>query len=217
MTVSLSRLEQDLQRVFNVYEGMDGEYVKLIRKHHGVATNPDLTMQAKNKDREATKEAVQELKRRYFDKAKAEIDKRREEYKPKVTAPKLSTQERLLNVTLWTQTMPTATVDELRALYLEHKGIPDFEQLLEAEFRKRDDSGDLNLQQLKHEIANEPEDRALARLQKVEDALSFLAGQHFYPAKLESTEHFELRDVGADLDRYPISDGPTFRPVFDIR
>ena len=122
MTASLSRLEQDLQRVFNVYEGMDGEYVKLIRKHHGVATNPDLTMQAKNKDREATKEAVQELKRRYFDKAKAEIDKRREEYKPKVTAPKLSTQERLLNVTLWTQTLPTATAAELRELYLEQHG-----------------------------------------------------------------------------------------------
>jgi hypothetical protein len=215
MTVSLSRLEQDLQRVFKVYEGMDSEYIKLIRKHHSVATNQDLTMQAKNKDREATKEAVQELKRRYFEKAKAEIDKLREAYRPKVETPKLSSAERLLNVTLWTQTLPTATAAELRELYLEHKGNEDFMQLLEAQFRQRKD--DLGLQQLKHEIANEPEDRALARLQKVEDAISFLAGQHFYPAKLESTEHFELRDVGADLDRYPISDGPTFRPVFDIK
>lgn len=214
MTV-LNRLSEDLQKVFKTYEGMDKEYVKIIRKHHGVATNPDLTEQAKNKDRAATVEAVQELKRKYFERAKAEIDKLREAYRPKVEIPKLSSAERLLNVTLWTQTLPTATAAELRELYLEHKGNEDFMQLLEAQFRQRKD--DLGLQQLKHEIAHEPEDRALARLQKAEDALSFLTNQHFYPAKLKSTEHFELRSVGADLDRYPISDGPTFRPVFDIK
>ena len=83
MTV-LNRLSEDLQKVFKTYEGMDKEYVKIIRKHHGVATNPDLTEQAKNKDRAATVEAVQELKRKYFERAKAEIDKLREAYRPKV-------------------------------------------------------------------------------------------------------------------------------------
>ena len=81
--------------------------------------------------------------------------------------------------------MPQATVDELRQLYLEHKGDPDFEQLLEAEIRRRDDSGDLNLQALKHERTAEPQDRAFAELKKL-GPVGLPTSQHYYPAKLES-------------------------------
>ena len=217
MTVNLSRLQDDFQRVFWVYQGMDKEYVDLIRGYHRIAVEPDYTMQAKNKFREETKEAVQEMKRKYFERAKEVIEKIREEYRPKVEPKKYSTEERLLNVTLWTQTMPTATVDELRQLYLEHKGDPDFEQLLEAELRRRDDTGDLNLQRLKHERTAEPQDQAFAELNKLQAGLSFLASQHFYPANLKSLEHHELRNVDADLSAHPINDGHVFRPRFDIR
>ncbi|MFY9505150.1 MAG: hypothetical protein WAQ32_08945 [Dethiobacteria bacterium] len=217
MTINLSRLTEDFQRVFRVYVGMDKEYVALIRRYHTVAVEPDFTMQAKNKAREETKEAVQELKRKYFEQAKEMIEKIREEYRPKVEPKSYTTEERLLNVALWTQTMPQATVDELRQLYLEYKGDPDFEQLLEAEIRRRDDSGDLNLQALKHERTAEPQDRAFAELKKLEAGLAFLTSQHYYPAKLESLEHNELRNVDSDLDRYPIDDGHIFRPLFDIK
>jgi|LSQX01.3.fsa_nt_gb hypothetical protein len=217
MTINLSRLEEDFQKVFQVYQGMDKDYVDLIRHYHGVAVNPDLTMQAKNKAKEETKEAVQELKRKYFERAKEVIEKIREEYQPKVEPKKYNTEERLLNVTLWTQTMPTATVDELRQLYLEHKGDPDFEQLLEAEIRRRDDSDDLSLQTFKHDRVAEPRDRAFTELDKIERGLAFLASQHYYPANFEGLEHFELRNVDADLDRYPIDDGHVYRPLFDIK
>ena len=103
---------------------MDRDYIAEIRRCHSVMINPDYTPEAKVKIREETKERVQELKRRYFEEAKAVIEKIREEYQPKVKPKSYTTEERLLNVTLWTQTMPTATVDELRQLCLEHKGNP---------------------------------------------------------------------------------------------
>lgn len=217
MTINLSRLEDDFQRVFRVYQGMDEEYVDLIRGYHRTAVEPDFTPQAKNKFREEAKEAVQELKRKYFEWAKEMIEMIRKEYRPKVEPKKYSTEERLLNVTLWSQTIPTTTVDELRQLYLEHKGDPDFEQLLEAEIRRRDDTDDLNLQAFKHERIAEPQDKAFSELNKLQASLSFLTLQHYYPAGLKSLKHYELRNVGADLDRYPIDDGHTYRPLFDIK
>lgn len=213
----LKKLKGDMERVFRVYGNMDRDYIAEIRRCHSVMINPDYTPEAKVKVREETKERIQELKRRYFEEAKAVIEKIREEYQPKVKPKSYTTEERLLNVTLWTQTMPTATVDELRQLYLEHKGNPDFEQLLEAELRRRDDTGDLDLQAFKHERTAEPQDRAFAELKKLEAGLAFLTSQHYYPAKLESLEHNELRNVDSDLDRYPIDDGHIFRPLFDIK
>jgi len=220
MPASLSRLNEDLERVYAVFAGMDGEYVELIRKYHQVSTNPDYTFQAKNKAAEATKEAIRELKRKYFEKAKAVIEKIREEYRPKVEPKRYSTEERLLNVTLWSQTMPTATVDELRNLYMEHKGNEDFDQLLEAELRRREakDPNDMVIRQFRHQMTAEPADRALAELKKVEAGLSFLLiSSDYYPAKLKSLAHHEMHNVEADLAAHPILEGPTFRPVFDIR
>ena len=220
MPADLSRLSEDLERVYAVFAGMDGEYVELIRKYHQVSTNPDYTFQAKNKAAEATKESVRELKRKYFEKAKAVIERIREEYRPKVEPKRYSTEERLLNVTLWTQTLPTATVDELRNMWMEHKGNEDFDRLLEAELRRREekDPNNMALRQFRHQMTAEPEDKALAALKKVESGLSFLLiSADNYPAQLKSLEQFELRNVAADLARHPILEGPTFRPVFDIR
>ncbi len=219
VTINLSRLDEDIPRVFAVFAGMDKEYVALIRKHHAAVLDADLTMQAKNKSAEATKEAVKELKRKYFEKAMAVLDTIREEYRPKVEPKKYSTEERLLNVTLWSQPLPTSTADELRSLYLEHKGNPDFDQLLEAEIRRREtkNPNDMALRSLRHQIEAEPQDQAFAELKKIETGLAFLASMDHYPAKLESLSHHEIRNVDADLAAYPILDGPTFRPVFDIR
>ena len=74
------------------------------------------------------------------------------------------------------------------------------------------------LRQFRHQMTAEPEDKALAALKKVESGLSFLLiSADNYPAQLKSLEQFELRNVAADLARHPILEGPTFRPVFDIR
>lgn len=219
MTINLSRLNEDIPRVFAVFAGMDKEYVALVRKYHVVAVNPDFSMQAKNKEAEATKGKVKELKRKYFERAKAVLEKIREEYQPKVEAKKYTTEERLLNVTLWSQVLPTSTPDELRGLYLEHKGNPDFDQLLEAEIRRREtkNPNDMALRSLRHQIEAEPRDRAFVELQKVETGLASLAAMDYYPAKLQSLAHHELRNVGADLGKHPVLDGHVFRSVFDIR
>jgi hypothetical protein len=219
MTINPSRLNKDIGRVFAVYQGMDKAYVGLVRGYHKVALNPDLTQEAKDKARESTKEEVLELKRAYFGKAKAVLDVIREEYRPKVKAKEYTTEERLLNVNLWTATMPTATVDELRGLHLEHKGDPDFERLLEAELRRREqkDANDMAIRAFRHEVDNQPYDKAFAELAKIENALKFLTTMKFYPANLKSLEHHELRNVDSDLAKHPIDDGHVFRPIFDIK
>jgi len=83
MTIDLSRLQDDFERVFGVYGNMDRDYIAEIRRCHSVMINPDYTPEAKVKIREETKERVQELKRRYFEEAKAVIEKIREEYQPR--------------------------------------------------------------------------------------------------------------------------------------
>lgn len=213
----MSKINQEIARVFTVYAGMDAEYEGLIQAYHVVALNPDVTPEAKTRNRQETKIKVKELKKKYADKAKAVLEQIRREYAPKPTSKRYTTEERLLNATLWAATLPTATSDELRGLHLEHGSDPDFNRLLEAELRRREAEkpNDLTVKQIRHDLVP-AEDPALGELRRIEVAVDFLASVEHYPARLTSLSSHQLRNVDSDLDKTPILDGPTYRPLFKI-
>jgi len=229
-------------KIFEVFDGMTKEYVKLIREHHKVVTaktekseSPITGSKFKGKmysdeyisqHRAQTKEAVKQLKKVYIDKAKEVINSIKEKYGVKAPEPpkvpnspdeQMRYQlERNNNIILWKAQLEAATVKELRELHQEYQNYPDFMILFKAELKKREKSAELTM--LISEVENPPKDKAFESLNKIEIALNSLNQMNYFPVNLKNgLKKITYRDVDKDLDLYPILEGPTYRPVFDIK
>ena len=124
--------------------------------------------------------------------------------------------ERNNNITLWKAQLEAATVKELRELHQEYQNYPDFMILFKAELKKREKSAELTM--LISEVENPPKDKAFESLNKIEIALNSLNQMNYFPVNLKNgLKKITYRDVDKDLDLYPILEGPTYRPVFDIK
>lgn len=230
---------ESIGKIFEVFDGMTQDYVKLIREHHKVVTaGVESSLPGRktavgmysdeyiNQHRAQTKEAVKQLKKTYVDRAKEVINSIKEEYGVKLPEPpevpsspdeQMRYQlERNNNITLWKAQLETATVMELRSLYQEHQSNPDFMILFKAELKKREKSAELTM--LISEVENPPKDKAFESLNKIEIALNSLNQMNYFPVNLKNgLKKITYRDVDKDLDLYPILEGPTYRPVFDIK
>ncbi len=233
---------ESIGKIFEVFDGMTQDYVKLIREHHKVVTagfesslpgrKTAVCMYSDeyiSQHRAKTKEAVRQLKKVYIDKAKEVINSIKEKYGVKLPEPpevpsspdeQMRYQlERNNNITLWKAQLETATVMELRSLYQEHQSNPDFMILFKAELRKREDSADL--QKLILEIENPPGDKAFDRLKQIEIGLDNINQIEHFPVNLKNGfKGISFRDIDDDLDKYPIPEGTPgipYRPVFDIK
>ena len=233
---------ESIGKIFEVFDGMTQEYVKLIREHHKVVTaGVESSLPGRktavgmysdeyiSQHRAQTKEAVKQLKKTYVDRAKEVINSIKEKYGVKLPEPpkvpntpdeQMRYQlERNNNITLWKAQLETATVMELRSLYQEHQSNPDFMILFKAELRKREDSADL--QKLKLEIENPPGDKTFDRLKQIEIGLDNINQIEHFPVNLKNGfKGISFRDIDDDLDKYPIPEGTPgipYRPVFDIK
>jgi|LSQX01.3.fsa_nt_gb hypothetical protein len=219
-------ISSEISKIFSVFSDMDDKYVQLIRKHHEVAKAKDkYSPQYIQKDRETTIAAVMALKKVYVESAKLTIQKIKEEYgekPPVVEEPKteqgklLKEMERSNNLLLWRPQMEAATVDELRAMFLEHKWDKDFMILLDIELRKRADQ--LEAKRLKHEIESPEENAFFKQLNKIQIGLNSLATIEHFPVGLaaKGLENLKLRNVRQDLALVPYDDGISFRPAFKL-
>lgn len=226
-------------RIFEVFDGMTQEYVKLIREHHNVVTaKAESSLPGRKvsvgmysdeyikQHRARTKEAVKQLKKTYIDKAKEVINSIKEEYGIKLPDPPVvptSTDEQIRyqlernnNLILWKAQLEIATVAELKELYKEQQSNPDFMILFKAELKKREKSPELTM--LISEVENPAKDRAFESLNKIEIGLNNILHMEYFPVNIKNGfKKMTYRNVDKDLDMYPILEGPTYRPVFDIK
>jgi hypothetical protein len=221
------RINEKANEIFSIFKDMNKNYVKLIRAYHAVAVDKvTYTPEHIRSKYVETKTAVADLKRAYIDQAKAAINKIKEEngFKPVIPSIPASDQgqiryqlERNNNILLWRAQFETATVDELRALYKENRGNPDFMVLLEGLIRSRKENTELRI--LKLEIDNPQDDPAFTKLNKIEKILNFYVTAETYPENLnEGIGSPRTRNISNDLSALPTDPGAvSFRPVFDIR
>lgn len=220
-------------KIFQVFAGMDEEYVKLVRKYHDVVTSGEFNRATEARKKDETKAAVMALKKKYVDAAKAIIEEIKNKHRlPAPTVPTEGAAERLLNVTLWREQLSTATLDELRALHGDNRLNSDFMTLFNAELRIRraNDPNDLQLQAFEVELSKEPAESLFAELDKIVIVLNFHANNpHHYPQGLLPEagqageaglggKNVKLRQIDSDLAEHPIEGGPgiPYRTVFRL-
>lgn len=210
-----AQLQKDLeQKVYAPFESMDREYVEIIRTFHQKFLNPNFTQQYKNELRATAMNDIKELQRKYVAQAKETLAKIRDGLLPKVEKTQKTDTARLADITLWANTLPYASANELRDLWVKHNGDEDFMALLYTEFKKRKD--DPMIRKMKHEIENVPLAQEVQDLDKLQHALNLYANSDLYPAFIH-TQKPEFRQVSVDLNSFPIDDGATWRPVFDLK
>lgn len=209
-----AQLEKDLEKMWAPFEQMDREYVEIVRTFHQKFLNPNFTQQYKNELRATAKNDIKELQRKYVAQAKETLAKIREGLLPKVEKVQKTDTARLADITLWSNTLPHASANELRDLWVKHNGDEDFMALLYTEFKKRKD--DPMIQKMKHEIENVPLAQEVQDLDKLQHALNLYASSDMYPAFVY-TQRPEFRSVDRDLNSVPVDDGATWRPDFDLK
>lgn len=219
-------IEDELPRIAVAFNGMDNEYVKLVRGHHDFYLDKTRTDAAKSQNRAQTSNAIVDLVTGRIVKALAAIEEIRTAYNPAPTPVRKSDAGRLADLTLWANTLPTATVDELADLHATHAGDPDFTAIFEAELRRREGAGEdgLAVGMLRHTIATKTAPVALPALDSLEKTFKAIRStcRDMYPAGLKMAVVSGMRDspkyrtVHYDLDAFPVSDGPTYRPVFSL-
>lgn len=204
-------------RIFKHFEGMDDEYVDLVRGYHRVYLNGDHSEEYKNRERLITIDLVKSLKKDRADKAKAEIELIKEDYTELPASQYYTTEEKQYNLMLWTRIFPTATLKELEKLYSDNIGDEDFIKLLKAELRERVDKGDNGASTLLFALENPVIDTRFKELDKLVISFNTWANMEFYVAGIKnSLTGVKYREVDRDLAAFPIDDGPTFRPVFRL-
>ncbi len=209
-----AQLQKDLEAMFAPFEQMDREYVEIVRTFHQKFLNPNFTQQYKNELRATAKNDIKELQQKYVAQAKETLAKIREGLLPKVEKVQKTDTARLADITLWANTLPYASVNELRDLWVKHNGDEDFMALLYTEFKKRKD--DPMIQKMKHEIENVPLAQEVQDLDKLQHTLNLYASSDMYPAFVY-TQRPEFRSVDRDLNSVPVDDGATWRPDFDLK
>lgn len=210
-----AQLQKDLeQKVYAPFESMDREYVEIIRTFHQKFLNPNFTEQYKNELRATAMNDIKELQRKYVAQAKEALAKIRDGLLPKVEKTQKTDTARLADITLWANTLPYASVNELRDLWVKHNGDEDFMALLYAEFQKQKDN--VMMKAFKLEIENVPLAQEVQDLDKLQHTLNLYASSDMYPAFIH-TQKPEFRQVSVDLNSFPIDDGATWRPVFDLK
>ena len=209
-----AQLQKDLEAMFAPFEQMDREYVEIIRTFHQKFMNPNFTQQYKNELRATAKNDIKELQQKYVARAKETLAEIREGLLPKVDKVQKTDTARLADVTLWSNILPHADVNELRDLHQKHLGDDDFMALLYTEFKKRKD--DPIIQSLKHEIENVPLSKEVQEVDKLKYTLNLYANSDLYPAFVY-TQKPDFRQVDCDLDSFPIDEHTTYRPLFDLK
>ncbi len=207
------------QRIFKHFEGMDQEYEELIRNYHKVYLNENYTKEYKDKERILTIDKVKALKADRFDKAKAEIEKIKEEYSAKPEPKKVAPEERAANILLWGKVLPTSTIEEMMELWGDNPSDEDLKRLLKAELRERAAGKTPGPEESKflHELEHGAIGTRFKEMDKLIPSFNTLSNIDFYPAMIkDSLTGIQYRTVTKDLERYPINDGPTLRPVFSI-
>lgn len=216
-------INDHLERIAAVFKGMDEEYIKIVQGFHSFFTDETRTEEAKRGEHARTKNAIRDLRRDRVAAAKAVIDAIREEATPKPGGDNDQDQAtRQANIQLWTAILPTATVDELRDLYLRHGGNDDFMALLNVQFRTRD-KDDLQLQTFISEIESGPEIIGIEDLSRVEHSINSMGSENLtqWPqgmdeAILTNLANVKFRSIDADLKSFPVEDGAAYRGIFKM-
>jgi hypothetical protein len=210
-----AQLQKDLeQKVYAPFESMDREYVEIIRTFHQKFLNPNFTEQYKDELRATAKNDIKELQQKYASKTKEALAKIRDGLLPKVEKTQKTDTARLADITLWSNILPHADHKELRDLYVKHQGDEDFMALLYTEFKKQKDNTMMKV--FKLEIENVPLGEEVQDLDKLKHALNLYASSDMYPAYIY-TQAPKFRSVDGDLNAFPVDDGATWRPVFDLK
>ena len=217
-------LDEHLGTIADPLRGIDEEYEKLVRQVHNVFLEESRTDQHKREQKAKISNAIEELKMDGINNSLDVIEQIKEDYSVKAPAePGEEATERLLQVTLWKEFLPSAAVDELRRLYEGLSGNSDFMTLLHSEIRKRNDTESIRL---KHEIENPPAPKGMEALDRLEKWLSAIKQVREYwhtslAEKIENGDYNidrgEQRSVDADFNKFPGDDIEGYRPKFKIK
>jgi len=216
-------INDHLERIANVFKGMDEEYIKVVRGFHEFYLDQTRTEEAKRAEYAKAHNNIRDLRRERVAAAKDVIDEIREEATPRPGGENEQDQAtRQANIQLWAAILPTATVDELRDLYLRHGGNDDFMALLNVQFRTRD-KNDLQLQKLINEIENGPEIPGIEDLNRVEYSINTIGSENLsqWPqgldeAILTNLANVKFRSINTDLNSFPVKDGAAYRGIFKM-
>lgn len=224
MTIKEFKLDEHLEKIAEPVKGMDEQYEKLIRQFHNIFLDESRTEQHKREQRAKISNEITDLKRESVNNSLEVIEQIREDYSVKAPAePGEEATERLLQVTLWKEFLPSAAVDELRRLYEGLSGNSDFMTLLHSEIRKRNDTESIRL---KHEIENPPAPKGMEALDRLEKWLGAIKQVREYwhtslAEKIENGDYNidrgEQRSVDADFNKLPGDDIEGYRPKFKIK
>ncbi len=150
----------------------------------------------------------------------------REKYLEPEPGPEIDASEKLFNLAWWKEILPEADYSKLQELYSRHNADEVFTWLLyrELERREKERPANFNLtkqQELMSEIEQGPELPGLRKLEIVINHVAATSREYFNPGIKEHIKSngrggLYPRNIDNDLNLYPISDGPTFRPVFSL-
>lgn len=208
------------------FSGMNQEYEKIIREYHKVYLDNSRTEEYKRKQRARTANAVYDLVNDRVRAAKEIIENIKQRYTEPSGEIENNPSEKLFNFFYWKELLPFADYNELQQLYTENKNDPLFEKLFYVEMarRKKEQPDNFNLTEQEKLIAHIERKIDFPELNRIETTLNFVANtarEHFNPGieafiKSNRKEGLYPRSIAEDLNRYPVLEGPTYRPLFKL-
>lgn len=207
-----------------VFEGMNDEYVELVRSYHSVFLDETRTDEYKRQVKAQTVNAINDLVNGRVQAAKDTIENIKAEYTGAGQDQEPGASEKLFNLMYWKEILPEADYNELQELYTTHKRDPLFVQMLYREFnrREREKPENFNLtdqQELKAEIEGRQDFPGLKKIEITLNHIANIAREHYtdgIPEWVRGEGNIKYRNIGKDLAKFPVKDGHTFRPVFRL-
>ena len=209
------------------FNGMNEEYVKLIRAYHETYLDETRTEEHKRQQRASTKNLILDLVSERVNRAKEAIADIKKQYVGSKEAPELRAEERVFNVLYWKEIFHYADYSELEQLHSENSTDPVFKKLLYNELKRREieKPAHYNLSKQTKLIENIEQEMEFPELDKLEQIMEHMRAtsrEHFYyniQEYIASGTEIKPRTINNDLDAFPITDtskGGTFRPLFSL-
>lgn len=201
-----------------VWAGADDEYVELVREYHKFAADVSRTDQAKSELKANIISRIHGLKFDYCERSLKAIEKIRARYTPAPETPQKTDTGRLCDITLWSRILPQKNTDELKTMWLDNQGDPDYIELVTAELRSR---GDGPAKYLLATIEAGVPGPDMADLNKIEKGIALVRSSDMWHPRMDrcirdQLRGFESRAVLKDLAAIPDKNPVGHRPAFSI-
>lgn len=126
-----------IEKVYSQYEGMEEDYIKIVRDFHEVMRDGRYSDDFKLDERKLAKEDLLKLKQTYSDKALEQLNKLEESLTKQAPAEIPSETEQLKNIILWEQVLRTMGREEFKEVWAKNRENKDFRMMAESILKSR--------------------------------------------------------------------------------